>query len=196
MIKNNFNDFSDVRVLFFLLLDTLIYNKYEFIFKLVKNSKNTEHDFDPIVHALIWGIRHSEMNISALISHTFLIFLCLLKKNKIEKWFYTKFKNILNDLIFIMTDKLHFSNYKIHCKILSFFLKNSKIYIDATNLTNQLIIILYESCPLVDKKYLENFVNIYLIETSENFIIEEFKKILKMNRLNYEETLLSEEESI
>ncbi|AFP65230.1 importin beta-related nuclear transport receptor (nucleomorph) [Chroomonas mesostigmatica CCMP1168] len=192
IIKNNFEDFPDIRFFFFLLLDSLVCEYFHFISESDENSKIDENKIETIIHALNWGIKHTEKIISKQTSKTFLTFLFLIKKKKLERYIYIRFsKQILFDVITIITDKLHISNLIIHCKLLFFFLENSKIYVDNVYLNFLLKSIFGKIFFFMDKKYLDKFVILILIGKDEKVIFEEFTKILNLNRIDFEESFSS-----
>jgi exportin-1 len=185
MIKCDFESYPEIRKSFFLLLKELLFGFLSSILKIDLDSKKSEKNFEEVIHILIWGFKHPEKNISREALIILEVFLNDINGKKLNEYFYHKFfKQILTDLIFVMTDKVHMSNFNIQFKIFFLLIKNSKNLIEISYLKTYLNIIFGKSFPEIEKKYRNNLTNLSLIENNIQNVKEEFKKLLNMNITN------------
>mmetsp|Transcript_27139 Transcript_27139/g.105615 ORF Transcript_27139/g.105615 Transcript_27139/m.105615 type:complete len:1095 (-) Transcript_27139:1849-5133(-) len=119
MIKNNFEDFPDARLKFFLLLRTI--NQYNFpaLFTLDDDPAAAEAEFKLVINAVIWAIKHTERNVAETGLIILLELLQNVDKSSFLGYFYTTcFRMILNDILSVLTDTLHRPGFKYHAMIL------------------------------------------------------------------------------
>ena len=180
MLIKNFEDFPELRKSFFSLLGILVQNFFTFILRLGENHLNSEESFEFLVHGIIWGIKHPDSSISILNLKTCMIMIKSIEKEEWGYYFYKKFfKQILNDIISVMTDKLHVPALKFQCNVLTLLLKNSKKFFEVNYLKNYLKQILQKVFYYYDQNYLENIVILLFVENNTKNIMKEFIRILK-----------------
>ena len=180
MLKKNFEDFPDIRKCFFSLLRVLVEDFCIFIFKLDENPVKAEFAFETIIHGIIWGFKHADPNICDENLKTCYFLLNYIQKENFGDYFYNKFfKQLLNDLISVITDKLHISSLKIQCKLLLLLLQNCKHFLDQNYVKTYLKIIFSRVFPHTENDYLENLVILCLIGDNEKNFKKEIKKLIR-----------------
>lgn len=119
MIKNNFEDFPDARINFFLLLRAI--NQYNFtsLFKLDKNPAAAEAEFRVVINAIVWALKHTERTAAETGLQILLELLRNVDHSPYVGYFYRMyFKSILNDILSVLTDTFHKPGFKLHAQIL------------------------------------------------------------------------------
>lgn len=119
MIKNNFEDYPDARINFFVLLRVI--NKFNFsaLFALDGNPVAAEAEFRIIINAIVWALKHTERNVAETGLQILLEMLRNVDSSPFGNYFYKMyFKIILNDILSVLTDTFHRPGFKLHAQIL------------------------------------------------------------------------------
>jgi exportin-1 len=119
MIKNNFEDFPDARINFFLLLRAVNQHNFASLFKLDENPAAAEAEFRVVINAIVWALKHTERNVAETGLQILLELLRNVDKSLYVGYFYRMyFKSILNDILSVLTDTFHRPGFKLHAQIL------------------------------------------------------------------------------
>lgn len=120
MIKNNFEDFPDSRINFFLLLRSINQSNFSALFALDENPAAAEAEFRIVINAIVWAFKHTERNVA----ETGLQILVEMLRNvdnspqNLNYFYRTYFKSILNDILSVLTDTFHRPGFKLQAQIL------------------------------------------------------------------------------
>lgn len=119
MIKNNFQDFPDARINFFLLLRSINQHNFSSLFALDENPAAAEAEFRIIINAIVWAFKHTERNVAETGLQILLEMLRKVDQSPFVNYFYKiYFKSILNDILSVLTDTFHRPGFKLHALIL------------------------------------------------------------------------------
>ena len=119
MIKNNFQDFPDARINFFLLLRSINQHNFSSLFALDKNPAAAEAEFRIIINAIAWAFKHTERNVAETGLQILLEMVRNVDKSPFVNYFYRiYFKSILNDILSVLTDTFHRPGFKLQAQIL------------------------------------------------------------------------------
>jgi exportin-1 len=119
MIKNNFEDFPDARINFFLLLRSVNQHNFTSLFKLDGNPAAAEAEFRVVINAIVWALKHTERNVAETGLQILLELLRNVDHSPYVGYFYRMyFKSILNDILSVLTDTFHRPGFKLHAHIL------------------------------------------------------------------------------
>lgn len=119
MIKNNFEDFPDARINFFLLLRSVNHHQFSALFALDSNPAEAEKEFRIIINAIVWAFKHTERNVAETGLQILLEMLRNVDNSPYVNYFYRiYFKWILNDILSVLTDTFHRPGFKLHAQIL------------------------------------------------------------------------------
>lgn len=119
MIKNNFQDFPDARINFFLLLRTINQHNFQSLFQLDEDAATAEADFRIIINAIVWAFKHTERNVAETGLQILIEMLRNVDFSGFVNYFYKiYFKPILNDILSVLTDTFHRPGFKLHAQIL------------------------------------------------------------------------------
>eukprot|EP00177_Eucheuma_denticulatum_P002108 GFKZ01003766.1.p1 GENE.GFKZ01003766.1~~GFKZ01003766.1.p1 ORF type:complete len:1112 (-),score=191.15 GFKZ01003766.1:1133-4468(-) len=120
MIKNNFEDFPDARINFFLLLRSINQHNFSSLFALDENPAAAEAEFRIVINAIVWAFKHTERNVA----ETGLQILLEMLRNvdnspqNLNYFYRMYFKSILNDILSVLTDTFHRPGFRLHAQIL------------------------------------------------------------------------------
>lgn len=119
MIKNNFQDFPDARINFFLLLRAINQHNFGSLFQLDENPGAAEAEFRIIINAIVWAFKHTERNVAETGLQILLEMLRSVDFSPFVNYFYKiYFKSVLNDILSVLTDTFHRPGFKFHAQIL------------------------------------------------------------------------------
>lgn len=119
MIKNNFEDFPDARINFFLLLRSINQHNFSSLFALDENPAKAEAEFRIVINAIVWAFKHTERNVAETGLQILLELLRNVDNSPYVNYFYRiYFKSILNDILSVLTDTFHRPGFKLHAQIL------------------------------------------------------------------------------
>lgn len=119
MIRNNFQDFPDARINFFLLLRSINQHNFGSLFALDKNPAAAEAEFRIIINAIVWAFKHTERNVAETGLQILLEMVRNVDKSPFVNYFYRiYFKSILNDILSVLTDTFHRPGFKLQSQIL------------------------------------------------------------------------------
>lgn len=119
MIKNNFQDFPDARINFFLLLRAINQHNFSALFRLDENPAAAEAEFRIIINAIVWAFKHTERNVAETGLQILMEMLRSVDFSPFVNYFYKiYFKSILNDILSVLTDTFHRPGFKLHAQIL------------------------------------------------------------------------------
>lgn len=119
MIKNNFQDFPDSRINFFLLLRSITQNNFKSLFALDSNPAAAEAEFRIVINAIVWAFKHTERTVAETGLTILLLMLRKVDNSPFTNYFYRiYFKSILNDILSVLTDTFHRPGFKLHAQIL------------------------------------------------------------------------------
>jgi exportin-1 len=119
MIKNNFEDFPDARINFFLLLRAVNQHNFTSLFKMDENPAAAEAEFRVVINAIVWALKHTERNVAETGLQILVELLRNVDKSPYVGYFYRMyFKSILNDILSVLTDTFHRPGFKLHAQIL------------------------------------------------------------------------------
>lgn len=119
MIKNNFQDFPDARINFFLLLRAINQHNFSSLFALDENPAAAEAEFRIIINAIVWAFKHTERTVAETGLQILLEMLRNVDHSPFVNYFYKiYFKSILNDILSVLTDTFHKPGFKLHAQIL------------------------------------------------------------------------------
>lgn len=119
MIKNNFEDFPDARINFFLLLRAINQHNFGALFALDQNPAKAEAEFRIIINAIVWAFKHTERNVAETGLQILLEMLRNVDNSPFVNYFYRiYFKSILNDILSVLTDTFHRPGFRLHAQIL------------------------------------------------------------------------------
>lgn len=114
MITQDFTSYPEVRIAFFGLLKSISNNCFEIILNLEANC------FKTIVNCLLWAIRHEIMTIHEVGMEALIAFLMNINQNSnfINQFYKIYFEQIINELLFVTTDKMHQNGFGNQAKCL------------------------------------------------------------------------------
>lgn len=119
MIKNNFEDFPDARINFFLLLRSINQHNFSSLFALDENPAKAEAEFRIVINAIVWAFKHTERNVAETGLQILLEMLRNVDGSPFVNYFYRiYFKSILNDILSVLTDTFHRPGFRLHAMIL------------------------------------------------------------------------------
>lgn len=119
MIRNNFEDFPDARINYFLLLRAVNQHNFQSLFRLNENPAIAEAEFRVVINAIVWALKHTERNVAETGLQILLELLRNVDKSPYMGYFYRiYFKSILNDILSVLTDTFHKPGFKLHAMIL------------------------------------------------------------------------------
>eukprot|EP00188_Purpureofilum_apyrenoidigerum_P000812 Plantae.Rhodophyta-Purpureofilum_apyrenoidigerum.ctg14017.p1 GENE.Plantae.Rhodophyta-Purpureofilum_apyrenoidigerum.ctg14017~~Plantae.Rhodophyta-Purpureofilum_apyrenoidigerum.ctg14017.p1 ORF type:complete len:1087 (-),score=225.16 Plantae.Rhodophyta-Purpureofilum_apyrenoidigerum.ctg14017:29-3289(-) len=193
MIKNNFEDFPDARLNFFVLLRAI--NRYNFsdLFLLDDNPSAAEAEFKLVINAIVWAFKHTERNVA----ETGLVILLDLLKNVddslyVSYFYQTCFRLILNDILSVLTDTLHRPGFKIHAQILMHMLMIivSGMVTEPMWNVNSLEEVNMAGNPPSNRIFIEHYLNKLLGEAFTNMTPMQIERVVQnlLNSLNNEQT--------
>jgi exportin-1 len=114
MISQNFEDFPEHRINFYKLLKAVVEHCFAGIFNIPPAFQKS------VVDSIVWGFKHTERNIANLGLEILLDFLRHVEKQpSIAQQIYQSFYiPILKDVLFVLTDRLHKSQFKMQTDVL------------------------------------------------------------------------------
>jgi len=189
MITQNFQDFPDMRSEFFNFLLSLI----KHCFAVVKALNNEV--FELIIHSIVWAFKHTMRNISEIGLGTLTALLNSIHhdSNEVRNIFYKGFFiNLLQDILVVLTDTMHKSDFSNHCQIVKDMLTviemggltipiwDTNIITD-TSMTNQrfvrehIINLLIKAFPNLSKNQVLEFVTKLCNLCNPKFSLADFK---------------------
>lgn len=119
MIKNNFEDFPDARINFFILLRSVSQHNFCALFALDPVPAQAEKEFSVIINAIVWALKHTERNVAETGLQILLELLRNVDVSPFANYFYKSyFKIVLNDILSVLTDTFHRPGFKLHSNIL------------------------------------------------------------------------------
>lgn len=119
MIKNNFEDFPDARINFFLLLRSINQHNFASLFSLSENAAAAEAEFRVVINAIVWAFKHTERNVAETGLQILLELLRNVDKSAYVGYFYKNyFKSILSDILSVLCDSFHRPGFRLHASIL------------------------------------------------------------------------------
>ncbi|KAI0563913.1 exportin 1 [Gracilaria domingensis] len=119
MITNNFEDFPDARINFFLLLRSINQHNFAALFALSENPAAAEADFRFVINAIVWAFKHTERNVAETGLQILIEMLRKVDSSPFVNYFYRiYFKLILNDILSVLTDTFHRPGFKLHAMTL------------------------------------------------------------------------------
>ena len=179
LINLNFENYPDIKKFFFVLLKIIINDYFSLLFE--SNLHQSEEYFQLIIQAIVWGIKHSDINISK--DCLKILFLIFHKVNNLNfgNYFYSKFfKQILIDLIFIIIDTLHRPNIKLQCKLFFHLINQAKKFINFEYIKYYIELIFTKAFPDLNVKKIEKII-IFFYESKLLYEFEkEFRNLLKI----------------
>eukprot|EP00475_Leptophrys_vorax_P011138 TRINITY_DN1767_c0_g1_i4.p1 TRINITY_DN1767_c0_g1~~TRINITY_DN1767_c0_g1_i4.p1 ORF type:complete len:862 (+),score=248.53 TRINITY_DN1767_c0_g1_i4:116-2701(+) len=114
MITQNFEDFPEHRINFFVLLRSINKSCFKAFFMI------SEQEFKLIYDAIVWAVRHLERNVGETGLNTLAELLVNVEKEGLTSDFYSKYYIlVLQEVLSIMTDTLHKSGFAKQVEILS-----------------------------------------------------------------------------
>jgi exportin-1 len=118
MITQDFNSYIETRLSFFSLLQSIASNCFEAFLSIPADV------FKTIVDCIIWAMKHETPNIHELGLETLITLLENINRNDqfLQTFYKFYFANLINDLLFIMTDKLHTNSLGSQSKCLHILL--------------------------------------------------------------------------
>nr|UXY87163.1 importin beta-related nuclear transport receptor [Cryptomonas sp.] len=187
LIKLDFESCPDIRKSFFFLIKSLVSKYFSFLFKLSIDSKKAEENFETIVQAVIWGLKHPDSSISRLSLKILLIIIEQITISNIGEYFYPKFiSQLLVDLLAIMIDGLHTSTLRLQCKIFFHLVNQSKIVVNKKYLKEYIEIIFEKAFPDFNFKLTKDTKLDFLSHETFSETEEEFKKLIKAKNVVWE----------
>mmetsp|Transcript_7916 Transcript_7916/g.18673 ORF Transcript_7916/g.18673 Transcript_7916/m.18673 type:complete len:209 (+) Transcript_7916:1296-1922(+) len=188
-IETNFEENLELRKNFFDLVEILVFDFFAEIFKLDNTSSKAETSFELIVHSLIWGFKHPDHLISKNSLESLLQITTSLTQKSLRQYFFFKFtKTILNDLFAVMIDGLHFSCFKLHCKLFFELLQFSKEYSDISCIQMDLAIFVSNALPDLTQKESKELTISLLNEINEINFQKKILLIIKIDPIYQEES--------
>jgi exportin-1 len=119
MIKNNFEDFPDARINFFLLLRSINQHNFASLFSLNENAAAAEAEFRVVINAIVWAFKHTERNVAETGLQILLELLRNVDKSAFVGYFYKNFfKSVLSDILSVLCDSFHRPGFRLHAAIL------------------------------------------------------------------------------
>lgn len=114
MITKNFEDFPEHRMNFFVLLKAVNDHCFTSLFSIPPEHQKL------VVDSIVWAFKHTERNIADTGLETLYALLLNVQRNpQISQGFYGSFfLNLLQDILAVLTDRLHKSGFKMHSTIL------------------------------------------------------------------------------
>ena len=115
MITLNFEDHPEHRINFFRLLEAIIENCFPVFFTMDHGQQKR------IVDSVVWAFKHTERNIAATGLNILHMLLRLVEQSapNIAQGFYQVYLlPLLQDVLYVLTDRLHKSGFKMHATIL------------------------------------------------------------------------------
>jgi len=116
MIIGNFEDFPEVRIQFFSLLQSIISNQHCFM---ALFSIPQEHQ-KLVVDSVAYAIKHTERNVADMgLDIMFELLQNVARTPQFAQVFYQNFLlSLVQDVLYVMTDRLHKSGFKMHATLL------------------------------------------------------------------------------
>ncbi|KAL9652070.1 hypothetical protein ABK040_000411 [Willaertia magna] len=168
MITTNFEDYPEHRINLFTLLKSINKNCFQSFLQIPAQG------FKLIIDSILWAIKHSTRNIfetGLSILQEMLSNIEQLGNDGIRNEFYSKFYiSILNDVLYILTDTLHGSGFKMQISIihhLLYVVATNKISVPLTenqNESNDMFVkrhmhsILHSSFQNLNTNYIQQFI--------------------------------------
>eukprot|EP00173_Palmaria_palmata_P005479 Plantae.Rhodophyta-Palmaria_palmata.ctg982.p1 GENE.Plantae.Rhodophyta-Palmaria_palmata.ctg982~~Plantae.Rhodophyta-Palmaria_palmata.ctg982.p1 ORF type:complete len:649 (-),score=136.40 Plantae.Rhodophyta-Palmaria_palmata.ctg982:186-1850(-) len=119
MIKNNFEDFPDARINFFVLLRSINQHQFASLFSLSENAAAAEAEFRVVINAIVWAFKHTERNVAETGLQILLELLRNVDKSAYVNYFYKNFlKSVLGDILSVLCDSFHRPGFRLHASIL------------------------------------------------------------------------------
>lgn len=155
MIQRNFDDFPDHRVKVYRLLKTIVVN----CFKVVVSFDQA--DFNTMMMALYWAIKHHNDEISKLGLETIQTIIENFERSTVFKEFYkAHLIMLITEVLSVLSDTMHKSDFELQTVILSklFYIVQSgditePIYNLNTNFTNNRLYVKATVMDLISKKF-------------------------------------------
>nr|UXY87653.1 importin beta-related nuclear transport receptor [Cryptomonas curvata] len=178
LIKINFESYPDIRKSFFVLIKIIISEHFLFLFKSNFNSYDSEKFFQILIHSVIWGIKHPDTSISKICLKNLLVIFEKVKNINAGNYFYSKFfKQILIDLVFVIIDKLHVTNVKLHCKLFFHLISDAKSFFNIEYLKYYVELVFTKAFPNINKEEVKRIILIFIDNTSLLEFETEFKQL-------------------
>ena len=119
MINQNFEDYPEHRLNFYKLIQAINTHCFPAIFAIPPEHQKL------VVDAIIWAFRHTDRTISELGLDILQLFLKNVSTNQaIAQSFYQSFYlTLLQDLMYVLTDRLHKSAFKHHATLLQYMFR-------------------------------------------------------------------------
>jgi exportin-1 len=118
MLAGNFSDYPDVRAAFFEMLESIV--TYQFPAMLTIAQQSGQH-FKLVVDSIVWGLKHTDRNISECAVRTLLVLWKNTENGPPEfaaAFYRTYLLPLLQETLFVLTDTMHKSSFKSHVQIL------------------------------------------------------------------------------
>jgi exportin-1 len=196
LLKVNLESYPDIRRLFFILIKIIINEYFLFLFKSNFDSYQSEQFFQNLIHSIIWGIKHPDALISKICLKTLLVIFDKINKINAGSYFYSKFfKQILVDLVFVIIDKLHLNNTRLHCKLFFHLINEAKLFFNIEYLKYYVELIFNKAFPYIKKEEIERTVLVFMYS---NLLLQfeiEFKKITNTSNDIWQEATSEEASS-
>jgi exportin-1 len=124
MITQDFNSYTETRLSFFSLLQSIATNCFEAFLSIPADI------FKTIVDCMLWAMKHETPIIHELGLETLLSLLENMNRNNffLQTFYKIYFPNLMNDLLVVMTDKLHKNSLSNQSKCLHILLQVSQIF--------------------------------------------------------------------
>jgi exportin-1 len=116
MIKTNFEDYPDHRVMFFKLIQSILTHAFPAVLQL------SAQECRLVVDSIVWAFQHLERNVA----DTGLTCLATLvdkisRSSDANTFFQTFYLRLINELFGVLTDTFHKANFKLHAQIIARF---------------------------------------------------------------------------
>jgi len=114
MITTNFTDFPEHRLYFFKLLKSVNMYCFQALFSIPAAAQKK------VIDSIVWAFKHTERNISETGLDILEKLLSNVQQNQgfAQGFYSTYFLSLLQDVLYVLTDRLHKSGFKMHCTIL------------------------------------------------------------------------------
>ena len=114
MITKNFEDYPEHRIKFYKLIKAINDHCFEALFGVSPEQQKN------VVDSIVWAFKHTERNIADTgLEILYGLFKNLYSKQAAAQPFYQSYLlNLLQDVLYVLTDRLHKSGFKMHSTIL------------------------------------------------------------------------------
>ncbi|KAL0480336.1 exportin [Acrasis kona] len=168
MITKNFEDYPEHRINLFQLLREINQNCFTSFFQIQQQG------FKLIIDSILWAVKHTHRNIYETgmnILKEMLINIHNTNQQMVNLFYKSFYIHILNDMLFVLTDTLHKSGFKLQCEILMQMLSTvnqgkitEPLYEGAPGPSNEdyvkehIFVVLSKAFPNTTKQQIMNFV--------------------------------------